>query len=527
VPLFLRAKSASFLNIHVRKQLDFDRDRVYAGAMKLDKDVCYRALQTRDARFDGHFFTAVLTTKIYCRPICPARIPKLENCLFVSSAAAAHQAGFRPCLRCRPEIAPKLRGQLEPGLTVFDRALMAISNGTLDEVGVKALAVELGVSERHLRRLFTAQLGASPVTVAQTRRILFAKQLIDETALSMTDIAMAAGFASIRRFNDAIQTTYQQSPSALRKIRSLRVVSRQSITTEAATATISLKLPFSPPYDWDTLVKFLAGRAMPGIEVATSDYYQRTISLAQAHGIIEVRPVTGQNYLIAKIQFPQVAALAQIVDRLRHIFDLSANTTLISSHLATDPYLTNAVTALPGLRVPGAWDGFELAVRAILGQQISVAAATTLASRLVATYGEPLVVGSTAWAAPELRYVFPRPERLIGEDLTPLGIMKARSQAITALAETFAENPDLLQGFQTLEDAVKQLCQLPGIGEWTAHYIAMRSLREPDAFPTGDLALLRSIERHDPAITKSTLAKRAENWRPWRSYAAMYLWSAG
>jgi AraC family transcriptional regulator of adaptative response / DNA-3-methyladenine glycosylase II len=487
--------------------------------MKLNKDVCYRALQTRDARFDGHFFIAVLTTKIYCRPICPARIPKLENCLFISSAAAAHQAGFRPCLRCRPEIAPNLRGKLEPGLTVFDRALTAISNGTLDELGVKELAFELAVSERHLRRLFTAQLGASPVTVAQTRRILFAKQLIDETSLSMTEIAMAAGFASIRRFNNAIQTTYQQSPSDLRKI--------QSGTNSNSTATITLKLPFSPPYDWDTLVKFLAGRAMPGIEVATSNSYQRTISLAQSHGIIEVCPVPGQNYLMAKIQFPKVAALAQIVDRLRHIFDLSANTTLISSHLATDPYLTNAVTALPGLRVPGAWDGFELAVRAILGQQISVAAATTLASRLVATYGEPLVVEPTAWAAPELRYVFPRPERAIGQDLTQLGITKARSQAITSLAETFAENPNLLQGFQTLEDAVKQLCKLPGIGEWTAHYIAMRSLREPDAFPTGDLALLRSIERHDPAITKSTLAKRAENWRPWRAYAAMYLWSAG
>ena len=487
--------------------------------MKLDKNVCYRALQTRDARFDGHFFTAVLTTKIYCRPICPARIPKLENCLFLSSAAAAHQAGFRPCLRCRPEIAPNLRRNLEPSLTVFDRALTAISNGILDELSVKELAIELEVSERHLRRLFISQLGASPVTVAQTRRILFAKQLIDETSLSMTEIAMAAGFVSIRRFNDAIQTTYQQSPSDLRKIR--------SSTNSNSTETITLKLPFSPPYDWNTLIKFLAGRAMPGIEVVTSDFYQRTISLAQVHGMIEVRPVASENYLIAKIQFPNVAALSQIVDQLRHIFDLSANTTMISSHLAIDPYLTSAVTALPGLRVPGAWDGFELAVRAILGQQISVAAATTLASRLVATYGEPLVVEPTAWAAPELRYVFPLPERLIGQDLTQLGIMKARSQAIISLAEKFAENPNLLQGFQTLEDAVKQLCKLPGIGEWTAHYIAMRSLREPDAFPTGDLALLRSIKRYDSAITKSTLAKRAENWRPWRAYAAMYLWSAG
>ncbi len=495
--------------------------------MKLDspqerlrqRHIYYRALQTKDPRFDGQFFTAVLTTKIYCRPICPARIPKLENCLFLASAAAAHQAGFRPCLRCRPEIAPNLRGRLKSELTVFDRALGAISTGTLDDVSVTELAGELEVSERHLRRLFTAQLGASPVTVAQTRRILFAKQLIDETTLSMTEIAMAAGFASIRRFNAAIQTTYQKSPRDLRKIR--------SITMESPTANISLKLPFCPPYDWCTLINFLAGRAMPGIEFVTSNSYQRTIAIDRIHGIIEVCPVIGKNYLIAKIQFPNVAVLGQIVDRLQHIFDLSANTAIIASHLANDSYLTNAVTALPGLRVPGAWDGFELAVRAILGQQISVAAATTLASRLVATYGEPLVVEPTAWAAPELRYVFPLPERLVGQDLTQLGIMKARSQAIVSLAATLVEHPDTLREFQTLEAAVKQLCKLPGIGEWTANYIAMRSLREPDAFPTGDLALLRSVKQHDPSITKSKLAARAENWRPWRAYAAMYLWSAG
>jgi AraC family transcriptional regulator, regulatory protein of adaptative response / DNA-3-methyladenine glycosylase II len=488
--------------------------------MNLDRDVCYRALQTRDARFDGHFFTAVLTTKIYCRPICPARIPHLENCLFLPSAAAAHQAGFRPCLRCRPEVAPNLRGRLDSGSMVFDRALGAISTGAVDETGIGELATQLGISDRHLRRLFTEQLGASPVSVAQTRRILFAKQLIDETTLSMTEIAMVAGFASIRRFNDAIQKTYQKPPRDLRKL-------KVTTTESPKSPHITLKLPFSPPYDWDTLIAILAGRAMPGIEIVTSDCYRRTIEIEQSHGVIEVRPLPGANYLIANIQFPQITALTQIVDRIRRIFDLSANTTVISAHLATDPYLANIVAAKPGLRIPGAWDGFELAVRAILGQQISVAAATTLASRLVAAYGEPLMMGDIAVLNSDLRFVFPRPERLIGVDLTKLGITKARSQAIESLAATMIENPQLLQGFQTLDDAVKQLCKLPGIGDWTAHYIAMRSLREPDAFPAGDLALLRSISKHDPLMTKAKLAKRAENWRPWRAYAAMYLWSAG
>jgi AraC family transcriptional regulator, regulatory protein of adaptative response / DNA-3-methyladenine glycosylase II len=486
--------------------------------MKLDRNICYRALQTKDARFDGHFFTAVLTTKIYCRPICPARIPALQNCLFMPSAAAAHDAGFRPCLRCRPEVAPNLRGRLEPGATVFDRAMSAIAAGALDDSGVQALADRFGVSDRHLRRLFSEHLGASPVAVAQTRRILFAKQLIDETSLSMTDVAMAAGFASIRRFNAAIWQTYQRPPRDLRKHQLLPTASPEL-------PKISLKLPFSPPYEWPTLIKFLADRSLPGIERVTSDAYQRTISIEHYHGIIEVRPVPGKDYLIANIQFPQVAALTQIVERLRHIFDLNADTTTIAAHLATDPDLASRIETLPGLRVPGAWDSFELAVRAILGQQISVTAATTLASRLVVAYGEPLIAGEISWAAPELRFVFPRPERLIGADLTKLGITKARSHAITTLAAQLVEHPDLLQGMRELEITVKQLCKLPGIGEWTAQYIAMRSLREPDAFPTGDLALLRSMTARDPLMNKAKLDTRAEAWRPWRAYAAMYLWS--
>ena len=485
--------------------------------MDLDHDTCYRALQTRDTRFDGRFFTAVRTTGIFCRPVCPAPIPKRENCLFFSCAAAAYEAGFRPCLRCRPEISPNLFAQIGTA-SIVTRALSLIAEGALDDSNVAELATQLGVGDRHLRRLFKQHLGASPLAVAQTRRLLFAKQLIDETSLSMTEIAMAAGFTSIRRFNETIHRTYQKTPRELRRLQS----------TEATTANvpeIQLKLPFNPPYNWDALIRFWKPRATAGIEAVGSDYYRRAIALDGLHGVVEVRPVKAQNYLMASIRFPQVAALSQIVERLRRMFDLGANVTEITTHLQADPRLVRAIAALPGLRIPGAWDTFELAVRAILGQQISVAAATLLANRLVETYGEPLVVEGAPDLAPELRFVFPTPEVLAKTDLTQLGIPRARARAVAMLAATVVGDRHYLNRFQDLDDAVRQLCQLPGIGEWTAHYIAMRALREPDAFPATDLGLLRVMERIEQPLSKAKLLDIAQAWRPWRAYAAMYLWS--
>jgi len=421
------------------------------------------------------------------------------------------------------------------------RALRLIAAGALDEGSVAEMATRLGVGDRHLRQLFTQHVGTSPLVVAQTRRLLFAKQLLDETTLSMTDIAMAAGFASIRRFNDVMQKTYGRSPSELRRQLVEKSVQKpaqnlvqnscqdsgqnsgQNLTQHPAIAPITLKLPFSAPYDWNALVRFLAPRAIPGVEQVSLSGYRRAIAWDGQQGIIEVNPIPGAQCLQAQIWFPQVAKLAQIVERLRRLFDLGTPVAAIAEQLQHDPILRPLVAHRPGLRVPGAWDEFELAVRAILGQQVSVAAATTLAGRLVTAYGEPLAIAPSH--APDLRFVFPRPEVLAEADLTGLGLPKARAKAISALAAAVVQTPHLLTQVQTLDESIHTLCQLPGIGEWTAHYIAMRALREPDAFPTGDLGLLRAIAILGHPMTKAQLLDHAQAWRPWRAYAAMQLWS--
>jgi AraC family transcriptional regulator, regulatory protein of adaptative response / DNA-3-methyladenine glycosylase II len=484
--------------------------------MQLDFDTCYRALQTRDMRFDGRFFTAVSTTRIFCRPICPAPLPRRENCQFYTSAAAAHADGFRPCLRCRPELSPDLLTYITTATTV-NRALRLIGEGALDQGNVAQLAHRLGVGDRHLRRLFDHHLGVAPVKVAQMRRILFAKQLIDQTQLSMTDVAMASGFNSLRRFNATILETYGKSPRELRRM-------PMAVQTPETIPEIQLKLAFHPPYPWSALVHFLQPRIMGGIEVITPDYYRRSIALDGAQGWVEVQPVAHEPYLLAKIWFPKVVALSQIVERLRHLFDLRANVTEISAHLQTDPKLQPLVRALPGLRVPGAWDGFELAVRAILGQQVSVKAATTLASRLVQTYGAPLRLQGLVQPYPEITAVFPEPAVLATADLTQIGLTTARAAAIQQLAARLTAEPDFFHRFVDLSDAMTQLRQFPGIGEWTAHYIAMRALREPNAFPAGDSGLLRAMTRLGQPVSRQTLEQYSQVWQPWRAYAAMTLW---
>ncbi|MDJ0702581.1 MAG: DNA-3-methyladenine glycosylase 2 family protein [Leptolyngbyaceae cyanobacterium MO_188.B28] len=484
--------------------------------MKLDHDICYRAIQTRDSRFDGRFFTGVLSTGIYCRPVCPAPLPKPENCQFFSSAAAAHAAGFRPCLRCRPEVAPELSFPLASASTV-SRALSLIAAGGLDENSVSDLAAQVGVSDRHLRRLFTQHLGVSPMAIAQTRRIHFAKKLLDETSLSIADVALASGFSSLRRFNDVMRRTYHRTPRELRK-------GLSGGQGRDFSSGITLKLPFSPPYNWVELMRFFIPRAIPGIEMAESGYYRRTVVINGAHGVVEVRPMLNQSHLAATIQFPQVTALGQIVEGLRRLFDLGAKSADIDIHLQKSPYLSRSVAVLPGLRVAGAWDAFELAVRAILGQQVSVAAATTLAGRLVKRYGDPLVLLDGAVAPADLHFVFPAPAVLANAELTEIGLPRVRAQTISALAAALVKTPNWLQTFTDLDDAISGLRQIPGIGEWTAQYIAMRALHEPDAFPASDLGLLRAMGQHSKPMTQKQLLQIAEAWRPWRAYAAMHLW---
>jgi AraC family transcriptional regulator of adaptative response / DNA-3-methyladenine glycosylase II len=482
-------------------------------SLVLDRDVCYRALRTRDARFDGHFYTAVVSTGIYCRPICPARTPKLENCVFLPSAAAAHQMGFRPCLRCRPEVAPGLAGWRGSANTV-SRALTLIAQGEFDEGGVEALAERLGVGARQLRRLFDRYVGATPISVAQAHRILFAKKLINETSLSMAEIASAAGFGSIRRFNDVFQRTYQRAPSALRRARS---------SAADAGGGLELKLPYSPPYDWPAMLAFFEARAIPGVERVERERYIRTFALGTAQGSVEVRALPCDNQLVARIQTSEISALGAIVTRLRSVFDLDANMAEIDKHLSGDARLRARVRARPGLRVPGAWDSFELAVRAVLGQQISVRAATTFAGRLVAALGQPLAKPANGLAEPHM--LFPSPARIATADLTQIGLTRARSATLNALGAAVTRDPNLLQAAATLDETVKRLASLPGLGPWTAQYIAMRALREPDAFPASDLGVLRALETDGSRPSPKAALQLAEAWRPWRAYAVLRLWT--
>lgn len=484
--------------------------------MDLDHDACYRAIQTRDARFDGRLFVGVRTTGIYCRPVCPARTPKRENVMFFASAAAAQEAGFRPCLRCRPETAPDLGAWRGTSNTV-SRALSLIEAGALDGADVEALANRLGVGERQLRRLFRRHLGASPVAVAQTRRVLLAKQLIQETRLPMAEIALAAGFGSIRRFNETFQQLFRRPPSALRRGNAADV-------SAGPTGEVVILLRYRPPYDWPAMLDFLRARCIPGVETITGDRYARTIEIDGATGIVAVEPADGAA-LKATIRFPKLSALPVIIARLRRVFDLAADPQTIGAHLAEDPALAPLVKARPGLRVPGAWDGFELAVRAVLGQQITVSAAIGLAGKLVATYGEKLAVAHIDF--PTLTHVFPRPERLRGADIAALGMPRARGAALSSLAAAVAADPQIFGPKRSLEEAIAQLRSLSGIGEWTAQYIAMRELREPDAFPAADIGLQRALaDETGRRPTAAELLARAERWRPWRAYAAQHLWAS-
>lgn len=482
--------------------------------MDLDHDACYRAVATRDARFDGRFFTAVKTTGIYCRPVCPARTPKRDNVLFFPSAAAAQSAGFRPCLRCRPETAPDIAAWRGTSNTI-SRALALIELGALDDADVDALATRLGVGERHLRRLFQQHLGASPIKVAQTRRVLLAKQLIHETTLPMTEIALASGFRSIRRFNETFVELFGCAPSELRR--------ELSTTTTPSSDGITLNLRYKPPYDWDSTLAFLKLRAIAGIEVVRDGTYARTIDMDGNHGIVTVTPGDG-DFLRAVVHLQKISALPQVIARLRRVFDLAADPHAIAAHLKQDSLLAGLIESRPGLRVPGAWDGFELAMRAVLGQQITVVGAIRLAGKLVAQYGERLRCDSGDFS--ELTHVFPRPERLASADLSTLGMPRARAKALSSLAGAVARDPQIFGAGRTMEEAVEQLRSLPGIGEWTAQYIAMRALREPDAFPAADIGLLRAMadaKGHRP--TPRELLARAEQWRPWRAYAAQLLWN--
>lgn len=477
--------------------------------MLLDAETYYRALTARDPRFDGVFFVGVKTTGIYCRPICPARTPGAPRCEFFTHAAEAERAGFRACFRCRPEIAPGL-APIDSIPRLVRSAAAQIEAGYLNRHGVEDLAASLNITSRHLRRAMESELGVSPVELAQTRRLALAKQLLHDTTLSPTDVAFASGFASVRRFNALVQQRFGRPPSALRREHG----------AGTAAKFISLRLDYRPPLDWNALLTFLKGRATPGVESVTGNEYRRSVMLGDSVGWLAVAPDPKRPALQARVSLSLAPRLMEIVARLRALFDLDARPDLIATHLEADSRLRPLISAHPGLRVPGAFDGFETAIRGILGQQVSVRGATTLCGRLVARFGIPL-----STEVDGLVHTFPTATSLAKASLTEvraLGLPEMRARTILGFARAVAEQRIDLSSAIDPEHFVIALQKLPGIGPWTAHYLAMRVLRWPNAFPASDLALRKALR----VQTANAAEKRAHLWQPWRAYAVMHLWNS-
>ena len=474
-----------------------------------DPHICEQARLSRDARFDGLFFTAVSSTGIYCRPVCPAPRPKRENVRYYANAAAAEAAGFRPCLRCRPELAPG-NDQWQRGDHVVARALKLIEAGMLAEQSLDELAARVGIGARQLRRLFVERVGAPPISVHTTRRLLFAKQLLTETALPVTEVALASGFRSLRRFNAAFAQANRIAPRELRRH-----------PRALAGAALVLRLGYRPPYDFEALLAFLRTRALPGVEQVDEHSYARVFDPADAPGWLRLSAWPGgEHALQLQLHCPQPTHLLGVVTTLRRMFDLDANPQVIADTFRHDAILGPLLARRPGLRLPGGWDGFEIAVRAVLGQQISVAAARTLATRIVQRWGESLPVAPM----PGLERLFPTPAALAHADLREIGLTTTRAATISGMAQALLDGRVDFRAEQSLDEFVARWIALPGIGEWTAHYIAMRALSDPDAFPAADLILRREATTDAAPLGTKALTERANAWRPWRAYAVIHLW---
>lgn len=462
--------------------------------------IYYQAILSRDPRFDGAFFVGVSSTGIYCRTVCTARKPKPENCTFFSSAAAAERHGYRPCLRCRPELAPG--NALIDSVSQTARAVARrIEDGALNEMSVAELAAELGMSERQLRRCVQAEFGVSPLQLAQTWRLLMARRLLRDTTLPVTEVAFASGFSSLRRFNALFRERYGSSPSELRK----------SQPGERADI-IRCELAYHPPLAWKEMLQFLGDRALAGVEVVTENRYLRTVHLAGRKGWISVQPAAGKPVLVVEVSVELAAVLGPVLARVKRLFDLEADPQVIAAQLGP------LAASHPGLRVPGAFDGYELAVRAIIGQQVSVRSATTVGGRVAAVFGEPLETPH-----PGLNRLFPpaaRIAQLEAGELAALGMVRRRAEAIISLGMEAALGNIRLEPGNHAEETIRLLTKMPGIGEWTAQYIAMRALHWPDAFPHTDLGLRKALGM----AGRREILQIAEQWRPWRAYAAMHLW---
>ena len=485
---------------------------------QLNHERCYRALEARDKRFDGQFFTAVHSTGIYCRSICPARTPHSQGVTFYASAAGASQAGFRPCLRCRPELAPAER-YWHSHDAVTDRLSRLVAEGLLDQMELPELAAKMGYSERHLRRLYSARWGVSLVEAAQVRRLHLAKQLLQDSALSVTQVAAASGFGSLRRFNALVKARWGVSPTLFRK----QSVAKNGKGRARIAGNIVLKLQTRPPFDWQHLLGFLRDRHLPSVEWVDENSYRRVIRFINQHGESVVGVVAVSQFstteLRAELSDSLLPYLAFIMPRLRRMFDLDSNPEAIGRALANSEKMHALWRRWPGTRVPGVWSAFEVSVRAVLGQQISVKAARTLVLRFVERFGEVL---PAELQAENLTHSFPEPATVIHANFDGLGITGKRIATIKALASGFAARDlDFVMGDP--DEQRQKLLAIKGIGPWTVEYMAMRGLGDPDAFPAGDLILRRGLDIGQEYSEKQ-MGEISQAWRPWRAYAALLLW---
>jgi AraC family transcriptional regulator, regulatory protein of adaptative response / DNA-3-methyladenine glycosylase II len=471
--------------------------------MQAERLAWRRARESRDPRFDGRFFVGVATTGVYCRPTCPARLADERHVRYFRLAAEAAAAGFRPCLRCRPDTAPGTAAWAGTPATI-QRALRLIDERVTEGLDVEGLADSLGIGPRHLHRLFAEHLGASPVALLQTRRLHFARALIDGTRLPFTTIAHASGYGSIRRFNAAVREAWRCPPRALRG---------RTASGNGGPTPYTFGLSYRPPFDWPALLGFLAARAIPGVESVRGDRYARALAIAGVPSLVSVAHDPAKRQLELTVQVEDPRQLYAITSRARTVFDLAADPVPIAAHLRRDPVLRPLVATRPGLRVPGAWDAFEVAVRAIVGQQVSVAAARTVLGRIAQRFGTPVEYDG-------VRRTFPGPAALAQAPLEEVGLTRARAHALRTLAGEVASGRLDLDRTADPARAREQLRALPGIGEWTTEYILLRGLGDPDASPAGDLVLRRAT-----GLDTRALSERAEAWRPWRGYAAMHIWT--
>ncbi|CAI1528205.1 DNA-3-methyladenine glycosylase 2 [Serratia fonticola] len=478
-----------------------------SDAMKNQQQALYSALSARDRKFDGRFFVGVSSTGIYCRPVCSARTPKIENCTFYPSAAAAELAGFRPCLKCRPELAPGL-ALIDLGNRYAQVAVQLIEQGYLSEHSCEQLATRLGISDRHLRRIFAEQFGASPIDYAQSHRLLQAKRLLADTDLPLSEVAFAAGFGSLRRFNELFKARYRLIPSVLR--------STAGRSERAATSGLVFHLGYRPPYDWPRMLGFLQTRAVSGVESVVGQQYCRSIAVEQGGveycGWVSVQPEEARNRVRVEIAPSLSRVTTEVLRRIRQLFDLDAAPDRICEALGA------LAADAPGLRLPGCVSSFEQATRAVLGQLVSVKMAATFAGRMAQRWG-------TVLEQPygDITHVFPQAARIAQlqpEDLRPLGVQLKRAAALIEIAHRVTEGRLQLDNVLDIEQGIKELTALPGIGSWTASYIAMRAWSWPDVFLAGDYL----IKQRFPGMTPRQIERYAERWRPWRSYATLHLW---